>query len=223
MLLRVRPIQHPFAAAALGAVACLLALSALVGGPALRLDAVVSSGLYAHTGDPFRMVVVAVTLIGGTDVVIPATLACAVGLLALRLWHSAFALVVAVAVTQVVVDVAKGVFERSRPPANAAGTDAGGFSFPSGHSATAAALFGLLALVASRHLEGRARVLAAAAGLAVVAAVGASRVVLGAHYPTDVLAGWLTGGTIALACLALFTRVRKALVRKALVRSAPAA
>lgn len=211
-------IRHPLAAAAIAAGTCLLGLSLLVSGPVLRLDVLVSSGLQAHTGDPFRAVVVAITLIGGTDVAIPTTLACAAGLLALRLWHSAVALVAAVAATQLVVQLAKHLFERPRPPANAAGTEAGGFSFPSGHSATSAALFGLLVLVASRHLEGRARRLAAGAGLAVVAAVGASRVALGAHYPTDVLAGWVTGGAMALACLALFTWARNALVR-----SAPAA
>lgn len=210
---RVPRVRHPVAAAALAAGACLLALYLLVGGPAVRFEALVSSGLHAHTGDPLRAAIVAVTLIGGTQVAIPVTAACAAGLLALRLWHSAFALVAAVAVTQLVVQMAKHFFERPRPAANAAGTEAGGFSFPSGHAATSAALFGVLVLVASRHLQGRARHLAAAAGVAVVAAVGVSRVALAAHYPTDVLAGWVTGGAIALGCLALFTRARTVLAR----------
>jgi undecaprenyl-diphosphatase len=133
--------------------------------------------------------------------------------LALRLWHSAIALALAVVLTQLVVAVLKELVERPRPPANDAVTDAGGFSFPSGHSATSAALFGVLALVAARHLEGGARRAAAALGVALIAAVGVSRILLGAHYPTDVLAGWLTGGTLALGSVALLTWLRRTLRR----------
>lgn len=199
----------------MAAAASLIGLAAIVGGPLSRLDVMVSSAVHVHVGDPVVAAGYAITLLGGTDAVLPVTAACAAGLLAMRLWHSALALVAAVVLTQLVVQVAKGLVERSRPPANASVAEAGGFSFPSGHSATSAALFGLLALVAARHLQGRARLLVAGAGVALFLVVGASRVVLSAHYPTDVVAGWLTGGAIALGCLALFTRARDGLARGA--------
>lgn len=194
--------------------ACLVGLAVLAGGPFGQFDRLVSSTVHANAGDPLVAVGFAITLLGGTGTALPVTVACAAGLLALRLWHSAVALVAAVALTQFVVDLAKGMFDRPRPAANSSVAEAGGSAFPSGHSATSAALFGLLALVAARQLTGRARWVVAGAGVALFVAVGLSRVLLGAHYPSDVLAGWLTGGALALGCLALFTRVRAALARR---------
>lgn len=205
----------PFCAcAAMAVAACLIAAAVLSSATVVWLDGLVGAALRTHAADPLFEAGWAVTHLGATDVVMPATAAGVVLLLALRLWHGALALLVAVASTQAVVQLAKVVVERPRPAANEAAAHAGGFSFPSGHSATAAALFGVLALVAARHASGRARWLLASAGVALMAAVGVSRVLLGAHYPTDVLAGWLTGGALALACVALFTRARNALARR---------
>lgn len=63
-----------------------------------------------------------------------------------------------------------------------------------------AALCGVLALTAWSHTRGTVRAAAVALSVALVAGIGASRVLLGAHYPTDVLAGWLTGATVAALC-----------------------
>jgi len=66
-----------------------------------------------------------------------------------------------------------------------------GYSFPSGHSVLACCFYGLAAAILARRLEHRlaaAAVWAAAAAIAL--AVGLSRIYLGVHYPTDVLAGY---------------------------------
>ncbi len=76
-----------------------------------------------------------------------------------------------------------------------------GFSFPSGHSANAACLYGSLAnTFRIRSL----RVLAVLLPLL----VGASRIVVGAHYPTDVLAGWCVGAVSMLLVPLLDRRIR---------------
>ena len=54
---------------------------------------------------------------------------------------------------------------------------------------------------------GRVRGAAWAAAIALALAIGLSRVYLGAHYPTDVLAGWLTGGILVLGAWALCSRL----------------
>ncbi len=72
-------------------------------------------------------------------------------------------------------------------------------SFPSGHTTAAATIaVALLLVVPARH-----RLKAAVAGLLLVAGVGLSVVVLGWHYPSDVLGGLLVVGTWAFAALAV--------------------
>jgi undecaprenyl-diphosphatase len=87
-------------------------------------------------------------------------------------------------------------------------TQASGFSFPSGHAATAVAVYAVLALLLGRRCCDRTRIVLAVLGGLVVLAIGASRVYLGVHYPTDVVAGWLTGATLALASWLVVTRMR---------------
>jgi membrane-associated phospholipid phosphatase len=82
------------------------------------------------------------------------------------------------------------------------------WSFPSAHSASAVALYVMLAVIATTlwRRQLRPAVAFAVAG-AVVALVGLSRIYLGAHYPTDVLAGWLTGGILVVASWAACSRL----------------
>lgn len=114
-------------------------------------------------------------------------------------WKAAV-VVVAVRVVELLVEtVAKGVVDRDRPPHHLRLVQAGGASFPSGHSAGTAAVVGVLVLLllawAGRRPAVRAVVVVA--GLFTVA-VPVSRVALGVHYPSDVAGGVLLG----LACAA---------------------
>lgn len=71
-------------------------------------------------------------------------------------------------------------------------------SFPSGHASNAAAVFLAIGWVLVRD-GARARIVWPCA-IALVAAVGVSRVVLGVHWPTDVIAGWCVGAGWMLVC-----------------------
>ena len=129
------------------------------------------------------------------------TIVGALILLITRHWRGAIALALVYPVTQGVVQLVKIVVERPRPEANATVAEAGGFSFPSAHSATSVAVYATIAFIlirASRH--GHSRVAVASLAAALVLAVGCSRVLLGAHYPTDVLAGWTFGALVASLC-----------------------
>lgn len=90
----------------------------------------------------------------------------------------------------------KLVFRRERPPALDRLVFEDTYSFPSGHSVFAAVFFTMLAVELTRSLPRRwpwARAAAIAACVALALTVGASRVWLGVHYPTDVLGGLLLG------------------------------
>ena len=83
-----------------------------------------------------------------------------------------------------------------------------GFSFPSGHSALGMVAYGILAVLVSRsRLPAPWRTVIVIALGALVAFIGISRIWLGVHYPTDVIAGWVAGGVIVLAYAALTRRV----------------
>jgi membrane-associated phospholipid phosphatase len=77
-------------------------------------------------------------------------------------------------------------------------------SFPSGHSATAAAAWCAFALVATRHEGRRRRAVGAAVAAVVTGGVAASRALLGVHWLTDVLAGVTVGWTWFLLCALAF-------------------
>jgi undecaprenyl-diphosphatase len=132
-----------------------------------------------------------VSKLGGTETAVIA----AVGLAALvwrRCRATSLAIPITIAVGAVANVVLKDVIGRARPPSPATGTALA--SFPSGHTFQATLLLGLLPLAVlilteRRDLVRWARV-AAGAG---IAAVALSRVVLGAHWPTDVIAGFLVG------------------------------
>jgi undecaprenyl-diphosphatase len=95
----------------------------------------------------------------------------------------------------------KAGFDRPRPDLVPHGSVVYHASFPSGHSMLAATVYLTLGMVASRFVpRRRLKVLLIGVAGIVTAAVGASRVYLGVHWPTDVLAGWAVGVAWALLC-----------------------
>lgn len=106
----------------------------------------------------------------------------------------------------VISSTVKALVARPRPPVEHLQA-VSSFSFPSGHATQASAFWLSLVLAASTSgTSRRATLLLAAAALAITAAVALSRVLLGVHYPSDVVAGILLGGGwaafVALCALA---------------------
>ncbi|MCQ6554723.1 phosphatase PAP2 family protein [Streptomyces sp. C10-9-1] len=112
-----------------------------------------------------------------------------------------------------VQQVLKALVDRRRP-AFPDPVDTAHFSaFPSGHAMTAALGCGLLVWLVRRWSPSRRLLAAAAAAAAVsIAGVGLTRVYLGVHWPSDVLAGWLLG--LAAAALAVYGAERRTAPRR---------
>lgn len=104
----------------------------------------------------------------------------------------------------------KMVFERPRPDLVPHGSHVYTTSFPSGHSMMAALTYLTLAVVLARaHVRRRVKVFFVLVGGLIAIAVGISRVYLGVHWPTDVLAGWTAGTVWAILCWLLARRLQR--------------
>lgn len=135
-----------------------------------------------------------VTALGGSPVLTLLT-ALLAGFFALRREWPKFAFLLIVVIGQsLAVDLLKTAFGRSRPDIVPQLAEATSPSFPSGHAASAASVYLLLALFIAPLLKDQASrryVFFAAAIVALL--VGMSRAFLGVHYPSDVIAGWSFG------------------------------
>ncbi len=149
-----------------------------------------------------------VTWLGASAVTIP-VLAVAGGVLARRRRSWAPVLdIVAVYGTAVVLHAIVGqLAHRDRPPAADWLAPASGWAYPSGHTTQAVAAWGILALLLAIHATPRNRLLLGAAATLAAVLVGASRVYLGVHWPTDVLGG----AAMSTAVLALWSVGRRSL------------
>jgi len=175
-----------------------------------RLDAPARTAGEALRSPGLTPVVHAVSDLGTTPY--RAVLAAAVAVpLALRWrsWRPAAYAVLVVGLSPAVSASAKRLVDRPRPPAADALEAPLDPSFPSGHATASASLATALAVLAVLALRSAsARVLAVGAAGAFALAVGLTRIYLGAHWLTDVLAGWCTGTALALLLAALVRPAR---------------
>lgn len=96
------------------------------------------------------------------------------------------------------VTVAKTAVDRPRPRVPMPVAHAAGASFPSGHATTSAAVALAAIVVAWRSRSWAVRWVVAAVAFVLAAAVGFSRMILGVHFLSDVVGGWI--GAVALVC-----------------------
>lgn len=98
----------------------------------------------------------------------------------------------------------KQLFERTRPDIFRVIAETG-YSFPSGHAMGALCFYGLLAFIISLNLRlRRDRVLLYSVATFYILCIGISRIYLGVHYPSDILAGYFAGSTWLFFCISLY-------------------
>jgi undecaprenyl-diphosphatase len=142
-----------------------------------------------------------VTALGGV-IVLLLVVGCVCGFLVLmRLHHMMWVVLIATLGAVLINSTLKRVIDHPRPEVVPKLTDVRSESFPSGHSAMSAAVYltlgGLLAQTVTKR---RIKLYFLFVALLLTFLVGCSRVALGVHYPSDVLAGWSTGLAWSLLC-----------------------
>ena len=163
----------------------------------MNMDISVNNMMQDLRNAPADQIMVAITMLGDGVVMIALAIAMILWLCWRRAWRAAISVAVTVVAARVFVPVMKLWLQRGRPEELTGLTET--FSFPSGHTTYATVTFGVLAVLASRSMGrwGQALVYAAC-GVAVVA-IAYSRIYLGAHWLSDVLAGFLFGAVMTAA------------------------
>jgi undecaprenyl-diphosphatase len=207
---QARPAPHGFAvrplhiglAAALLAWAFLRLGSEMAEGDTLAFDLqIVQAARALRLGHP-GLVELLRDLSGlGSTLVLSLWTAATVGYLLLVSARALAALVATAVLTgSLGLSLLKALFGRMRPGPDWAELVAPGLSFPSGHAAMSAIVFLTLgALLASTHVRHLERIYLLAVATLMTLLVGLSRIALGVHWATDVLAGWAFGAAWALA------------------------
>ena len=117
--------------------------------------------------------------------------------------HAALTVLVAVSSGVLLSQTMKWAYARPRPELVPHGAEVYTASFPSGHSMMSAIVYLTLgALLARTQSDQGVKVYILSVAVILTVLVGTSRVYLGVHWPTDVLAGWALGGVWALVVLA---------------------
>lgn len=191
-----------FAIAAAGTVGFSELAEHVRSGSTTSFDDAVLVWMARHHTHLLDTVMLEITALGTGTVVL--TIAGIAGLF-LGLTHHKYSALLLLASTAggIVLDALLKIgFDRPRPHIIVWGTNAVSSSFPSGHAMSSAIVYGTVAYLAARlHKTIWARVVTMVAALLVIVAICISRLYLGVHYPTDVLAGVIIGLAWAGFCM----------------------
>jgi undecaprenyl-diphosphatase len=160
-------------------------------GDAMRLDTPIRNAVHAGSSPPLTATMRVVSLFGSEIVLVPLGVVLVWWLVAAKRRRAAVVFAVAALGAEGLDQIMKLLFDRPRPEPFFGLASPITHSFPSGHAMVSCCFFGVLAVILVARERSRLKRMAIFAAAAIlVALMGFSRVYLGYHYPTDVLAGY---------------------------------
>ncbi|MBA3420687.1 MAG: phosphatase PAP2 family protein [Thermoleophilaceae bacterium] len=186
-----------------------LAEDVATGDPIVRLDQWVADGLHDRRSGQVTAIMSVITTLGTAWALVPIAVAAAAYLLWRGSRREAILVALAIVGAELLTLGFKTGFERRRPFFPDPLATESSFSFPSGHATVSVALYGALAYIAATRLHrpaNRRAVLGATS--AFVLLIGFSRLYLGVHFLSDVLAGF-SGGLAWLVLCVLALGIRR--------------
>lgn len=171
----------------------------------LILDTCITKAVYEMRTDFFTIVLKLITYLGNWQSIV---ILCLI-LLIIGKTRKQFGIPVTVSALTVTLlnKVIKIMVQRPRPDVSYHLIEQGGYSFPSGHSITSLAVFGMLVYLIQRHVTDRKRanLLTLLCSVPMVL-IGISRIYLGVHYPSDVLGGWFLGMAVLMGIIIILEK-----------------
>lgn len=179
----------------------------LSGSGLFAFDDRISSWVFKLVSDRMTPVMKGFTFLGSTVGITLFTI-IAIGWMIWRkqYWEPLF-LVIAVLGGTAFNHVLKAIFHRERPTLHRL-IEQSGYSFPSGHSMESFIFYGMICMLLFVFFKNtRTRALLLLLTALIILSIGVSRIYLGVHYPSDVLAGYCAGGAWLIVCLTVLDMV----------------
>ena len=189
---------------------------AVRGGHTQAFDEAVLRWMERHQSPWLEQVMVEITMLGTWIVVLSIVSIAGLFLWLTRHKYSAALLLVSTIGGIVLDNILKVGFSRPRPRIFEWGTTVSSYSFPSGHAMSATVVYVTVAYLAARLQKTHsARLATLAAAAVIIATICFSRLYLGVHYPSDVVAGVIMGLGWASFCMATLEVIQKFAKRNA--------
>ncbi|MGG0383409.1 phosphatase PAP2 family protein [Priestia filamentosa] len=164
-------------------------------------DITIIDWIQSFISDKLTKILETLTFLGSAKAVIAISILIIILMLFNKKWWETLFFVVAVLGSSLFNLLLKFIFQRTRPSIHPLITETG-YSFPSGHSMVSFVLYGMITyFLVLFYIKRFVKIITILFFSLLVLLIGISRIYLGVHYPSDVLAGFAVGGTWLIICL----------------------
>lgn len=188
------------------ALLCLVFLAAKVArGETIGFDETIRGAIHSISTPALTQFFSIITFLGSQACVLGLSAIAAIVMLAKRQRRRAMLIAVTMAGAELWLSILKNAFHRPRPEPFFGAHLPPSYSFPSGHALLSCCCYAVLAALGSAYCRGSAGWLIRLCAALLIFAIGVSRIYLGVHYPSDVIAGYL----VAIVWMAALVTMEK--------------